>query len=117
VLGATWLPRIVYWFVDVHLDDGVNSDPEEEEKDITGQVQGLYAAAQDGMCSSHQVLMTDFGVSLLLMTTRTSKTFGKPSDGPADNGADLAVMIASRSTLLDSMSKGFIAKKQTQVGD
>ena len=39
-----------------------------------------------------------------------SKIFGKPSDGPADNGADLAEMIASRSTLLDSMSKGFIAK-------
>ena len=64
--SAAWLPRIVSWFVDVHLDDGVNPDPEEEEKDITSQIQGLYAAAQDGVRSSQQVLMISFGVSLLL---------------------------------------------------
>jgi hypothetical protein len=57
VHSAAWLPRVIAWFIDVHLDDGVNPDPEEEEMRTIGQVRGLYAAAHDGVRSPHQVFM------------------------------------------------------------
>lgn len=51
---AAWLPCIISWFIDVHLDDDME-DTEVEEKSSVGQLQGLYAAALDGVQSSHQV--------------------------------------------------------------
>lgn len=53
--SATWLSRVILWFIDVHLDD----DPEEEEMRTVGQIRGLYAAAHDSLRSPHQVFMAN----------------------------------------------------------
>lgn len=53
--SAPWVSRVILWFIDVHLDDGINPDPEEEEMRTIGQVRGLYAAAHDGVRSPYQV--------------------------------------------------------------
>jgi hypothetical protein len=57
--SATWLSRVVLWFIDTHLDDGVNPDPEEEQMRTIGQLRGLYATAHDGVRSPNQVFMAN----------------------------------------------------------
>ncbi|GLB42281.1 putative ion transmembrane transport [Lyophyllum shimeji] len=101
---ASWLVRIVSWYIDIVEDDGIGQDPEEEEKSTIGQIQGLYAAAQDGVRSAHQRRST-MVLSKSLQTPQIANDAAS-----AGNSADLAAIFAQKETLLKSLSKGFVPK-------
>ncbi|KAG5721509.1 Unc-80 like protein [Termitomyces sp. T112] len=97
-----WLAQIVRWCIDIYTDDGTSFDPEEEQKSTTSQIQGLYAAAQDGIRSTTQRRST-----MVL-----SKSLQKPQSAEDESSrtSDLAAMFAQREPLITSISKGFVRK-------
>ncbi|KAF8068970.1 hypothetical protein FPV67DRAFT_1414491 [Lyophyllum atratum] len=101
---ASWLPRIVDWYIDIITDDGVGQDPEEEEKSTIGQIQGLYAAAQDGVRSTPQRRST------MLLSKSLKKSHLMDDTSPTDNTADIVAMFVRKEPLLTSLSKGFVQK-------
>ncbi|RDB29723.1 hypothetical protein Hypma_014167 [Hypsizygus marmoreus] len=102
---APWLTRVVAWYTDFGVDDDVGQDPEEEENQTIGQIQGLYAAAQDGVRSTHQRRST-----MLLSKSVEKMHHASKEDGANEKGADLAALFVAKQTLLLSLSKGFVAK-------
>ncbi|KAF9467893.1 hypothetical protein BDZ94DRAFT_914598 [Collybia nuda] len=100
---AVWLPRVVSWFIDLYLEDEIGQDPEVEEKSSVGQLQGLYAAAQDGVQSSHQRRST-------MLLSKNLERSHHQVEASAEGTTDLGSMFTNRTTLVISLSKGFVAK-------
>ncbi|KAG6812874.1 hypothetical protein H0H92_015802 [Tricholoma furcatifolium] len=101
--GTPWLARVIDWYLDLYTDDGIGPDPEEEEKGTIGQIQGLYAAAQDGVRSASQRRST---------TMLLSKPEKPPPPGSAisTNSADLVALFVKKEHLITSIAKGFAGK-------
>lgn len=55
LLRGTWLSRVVSWFVNYYAGDILNEDSDLEVTESVERIQGLYAAAQDGVRPSHKV--------------------------------------------------------------
>ncbi|KAG5646355.1 hypothetical protein DXG03_003678 [Asterophora parasitica] len=100
---APWLNRIVNWYIDVNMDDEIGQDPEVEEKSTIGQLQGLYAAAQDGVRSTPQRRST----MLLSKSLQKSHSMDEFS---LEASADLVAMFVRKEPLMTSLSKGFVSK-------
>ncbi|KAG6915507.1 hypothetical protein DXG01_011132 [Tephrocybe rancida] len=99
--SAPWLVRVVDWYVDLYADDG--PDPEEEEKSTIGQIQGLYAAAHDGVQSIPQRRST------MLLSQSLQKSHSA-DDATSLGSTDLVALFVQKETLIKSISKGFAGK-------
>ncbi|KAF5379141.1 hypothetical protein D9615_005965 [Tricholomella constricta] len=100
---AAWLGRIVDWYIDTSVDDEIGQDPEEEEKSTIGQLQGLYAAAQDGVRSTPQRRST-------MLLSRSLHRSHSTDDVSPETSADLVALFVRKEALVTSLSKGFVAK-------
>ncbi|KAG5636833.1 hypothetical protein H0H81_006660 [Sphagnurus paluster] len=100
---APWLVRVIDWLSDASTDDGFAEEAEVEERSTIGQIQGLYAAALDGINSTGQRRSTMF-------LSKSMRKVQIKDEASKETSANISDLFAHKESLLKSLSKGFVSK-------